>query len=189
MGSTITAVKAALRREIRAFSLSPQEKAESDGLLLARFLALPQVTAARTLLLFWGVGMEPDTSSLPDALTARDKAVYLPRCLPQGRMEARQYLGRDRLRPGAYGIPEPDGTCPVLDRDQLDLILVPNLCCDRRGCRLGQGGGYYDRYLSGYGGHTVALCRDALLVPALPREDHDRPVGWVLTETSLFTTG
>ena len=62
------------------------------------------------------------------------------------------------------------------------LILVPALCYDRLCRRLGQGGGYYDRYLAGYGGATVGLCREGLLQEAVPVEAHDRPVDCVLTE-------
>ena len=57
------------------------------------------------------------------------------------------------------------------------MVLVPAVCYDRSRFRLGQGGGYYDRYLSGYGGATVGLCRDALLLERVPRERHDLPVG------------
>ena len=49
--------------------------------------------------------------------------------------------------------------------------------------RLGQGGGYYDRYLAGFQGFTVALCRDALLRDEIPTQPHDVPVQLVVTET------
>lgn len=187
MPSTITAEKAALRRAVKAFPLSELEKAESDARLFARFLALPQVARASSLLLFWGVGSEPDTALLLEPLWATGKLVALPRCLPDGEMEARRYLGPDRLSPNAFGIPEPDDTCPIVTKDSLDLILVPNLCCDRTCHRLGHGGGYYDRYLSGFQGVTVALCRDGLLQDRVPREEHDLPVDIVLTEMECLS--
>jgi len=64
------------------------------------------------------------------------------------------------------------------------LILVPNLCCDRQGYRLGHGGGYYDRYLAGYAGMTVSLCPAQWLQEQLPREEYDLPVRLVLTENA-----
>jgi len=75
----------------------------------------------------------------------------------------------------------------VLDPGEIDLILVPALCYDRRRFRLGQGGGYYDRYLANYRGRTVGLCRDLVLQDALPREATDLPVGLVLTESMFFS--
>lgn len=187
MPSTIAAEKAALRRSVKEIFFSPAEKAESDRLLFARFLALPQVVQASSLLLFYGVGDEPDTAKLLESLCAMGKTVALPRCLPDRKIEARRYSGPSHLSPGPFGIPEPDGGCPMMGRDSFDVILVPNLCCDRSGYRLGHGGGYYDRYLSGFPGVAVALCRDRLLRPALPREVHDLPVNLVVTETECLS--
>lgn len=84
MTSTITAEKAALRRRVRAYleGLSPRQRRESDDALFARFLSLPQVEAADTLLLYHGMGAEPDTARLFPALWARGKRLCLPRCLP-----------------------------------------------------------------------------------------------------------
>lgn len=187
MPSTTAAEKAALRQTVKGISFSAEEKAESDRLLFARFLTLPQVIDASSLLLFYGVGLEPDTARLLDALVDMGKNVALPRCLPGGKLEARDYAGPSHLVPGPFGIPEPDGGCPIMERDSFDVILVPNLCCDKLCYRLGHGGGYYDRYLPGFAGVTIALCRDKLLQPALPREVHDLPVNLVVTETGCLS--
>ena len=173
--TTISEEKAALRAAVQA--LPPADFAP----LTAAFLALPQVEEAKTLLLFYGVGREPDTVPVIEALLARGKAVALPKCLPGRQMEARRIGSLSDLQPGAYGIPEPGPDCPVLSRDDLDLILVPNLCCDRAGYRLGHGGGYYDRYLAGYPGFTVALCPEAWMQERVPRDCFDLPVGLVIS--------
>lgn len=183
MPSTITAEKAALRTSVKEFYNTGIDRRKSDHLLLERFLSLPQVEAAPSLLLFYGTGTEPDTGALLEPLLALGKTVALPRCLPGRRMEARVYRGKEHLTPGPFGIPEPDMSCPILAREAAALILVPNLLCDRRGYRLGQGGGYYDRYLAGFQGFTVALCRDALLRDEIPTQPHDVPVQLVVTET------
>jgi len=164
--------------------LSEEELAASDHALLSRFLALPEAAQARNILLFFGVGTEVRTARLFGALQAAGKIIALPRCLPRRRMEARVVTLEDSLIPGAYGIPEPGESCPVLPRDGIDLILVPALCYDRLRFRLGQGGGYYDRYLAGYPGCTVGLCRDILLQERIPHTGTDLPVRILLTETA-----
>lgn len=151
-------------------------------ILLQRFLELPWAAEANTLLLFYGVGIEPDTGHLLVELWRLGKRVLLPKCLPGRAMEARLVGSGDDLRPGVFGIPEPLDTCPVVDKGEIDLILVPALCYDLSCQRLGQGGGYYDRYLADYGGRTVGLCRERLLREKLPVENHDRAVDLVLTE-------
>lgn len=153
--------------------------------LLHVFLALPELDRAKTALLFYGTGREPDTRGLIQTLLARGKTVALPKCLPGRQMEARIVGGPEDLAPGAYGIPELVERCPVLMRDEIDLILVPNLCCDRLGYRLGHGAGYYDRYLAGYSGCTVALCPESWLQERLPTDGFDLPVELVLTQNGV----
>ena len=176
-----------LRRRIREIlsSVTLEERRASDQALFEGFLALPQVMTAQTILLFYGVGIEPDTKQLLAPLLAAGKRVALPRILPERQMEARLVgtPGRDALHIGPLAIPEPSEDCPLLLPEEIDLILVPALCCDRAGYRLGQGGGYYDRYLRAYDGPTVALCRELVLQERLPREAHDWPVQVLITES------
>jgi 5-formyltetrahydrofolate cyclo-ligase len=89
----------------------------------------------------------------------------------------------ERLIPHRYGMLEPDPGLPVVEPSQADLILVPGLAFTRTGYRLGYGGGYYDRLLSTLR-HTPTLgaCFQALLLAEIPREAHDVPVGFVVTE-------
>ena len=162
--------------------MTTAERRRSDVVLLQRFLELPWTAEADTLLLFYGVGSEPDTGHLLLELWRQGKRVLLPKCLPGRAMEARLVRGEDDLRPGTFGIPEPLDACPTVDKGEIDLILVPALCYDLSCRRLGQGGGYYDRYLADYGGRTMGLCRERLLQKELPVEEHDRAVDLVLTE-------
>ena len=188
MPSTITAEKAALRRAARSYlaGLSPRARREEDDALFARFLALPQVEGADTLLLYHGMGGEPDTARLFPALWERGKALCLPRCLPGGGLEARLIRPDSALVPHRWGMLEPGEDCPPADRDAIDFALVPGLAFDRSGGRLGQGGGYYDRWLAGFAGFTAALCRSALLLERIPREPFDRGVELVVTGEGLY---
>ena len=176
VSTTITEGKQDLRRRIKQLPRPDWTQ------LLDRFLALPQVEAAGTVMLFYGVGDEPDTVPLLEELLRRGKRVALPRCLPGRAMEARAVNGVGQLTGRCFGIPEPGEDCPVVPREELDVILVPHLCCDRTGHRLGHGGGYYDRYLAGCRAFTVCLCPSDRLMEALPREEQDVPVRLVLSD-------
>ena len=176
--------RAALRARER--ELSEADRLESDRLLCARFLSLPQVERAETLLLFAGMGLEVDTRPILETLYQGGKTVLLPRCLPNHEMEARRYVP-GRLTRHRYGMLEPDTSCALADKPEIGLILVPALCYDRQCFRMGRGGGFYDRYLADYEGFTVGLCREALLCEAVPQEKWDRGVDLVLTERRLFT--
>jgi 5-formyltetrahydrofolate cyclo-ligase len=83
-------------------------------------------------------------------------------------------------------IPEPDDAAPRLEPCPGDLILVPALTFDRNGYRLGQGGGYYDRFLSAHDLFSVGLARDVLLLDDVPRESHDQCVSCLVTESCIL---
>ena len=177
--------KKQLRRQVRERleALTPQERQRSDDALFARFLALPQVAEADTVFAFWGVpGREPDTARLVRELVRRGKTAALPRMLPGRRMEARRFDPDRPLLPAAFGISEPGEDCPLLEPEHIDLALVPAVCYDRRGYRLGFGGGYYDRWLKDFSGFTVGLCREIVLQDRVPVEPHDARVDFLLTE-------
>ena len=148
--------------------------------LLDRFLNLPQVQAADTVMVFCGVGREPDTDELIRTLLEQGQRVALPVCLPQRKMEARIITDESQLAPNRYGIPEPDGMGPLAEPEEIGAVLVPNIMCDRKGFRLGYGGGYYDRWLAGYGGFTAAVCPMERLTDELPHDEFDVPVQMVI---------
>ena len=173
---TIKERKAELRRQAARL---PQVEA---GALFERFLALPQVEAADTVMVFYGTGREPDTVPLIRALLERGKRVALPVVLPHRGMEARQVLDVDQLIPNRFGIPEPDDSCPAIGKDEIAAALIPHLMVDRDVYRLGWGGGYYDRWLADFPGFTVCVCRPGRLAEHIPREAFDVPVKLVLIE-------
>ena len=181
--STTVTDKAAFRQRMRALEeqMTENERVECDFALQKKFLDHPVIANASTVMAYVSKGCEVETRLILEGLTARGKCLALPCCLPQGQMVAREY------RPGAlvhrkFGILEPDDGCPVIPKEEIDLILVPALCYDAGGYRLGRGGGFYDRYLAGYTGCTAGLCREQLMVERLPREEWDIPVKLVLTQ-------
>ena len=94
--------------------------------------------------------------------------------------------GRDLL-PGYKGIPEPDpklAHARSIPATQLEVVIVPGAVFDRRGYRLGYGGGYYDRFLALEAPQAlrIGLCFDLQLVDQLPEEAHDVPMDWLVTE-------
>ena len=180
--------KVQLRRLIRQqlAGLSEAERTMEDDDLFSAFLALPEVEQANTLFLFWGTRTEPDTARLFAPLLEWGKRIVLPRMLPGRQMELRQYCPDRPPVKHSFGILEPDEGCPLVPTEEVDLVLVPALCYDRKGFRLGMGGGYYDRWLEQYNGLTVGLCRAALLQDSVPTEPHDRPVDMVITPASIL---
>jgi 5-formyltetrahydrofolate cyclo-ligase len=110
----------------------------------------------------------------------------LPRCVGPDLAWHRYHTG-DRLIVGKFGIPEPDPAAPLIDLDQVDLVLVPALACSEQGDRLGYGAGFYDRFFASLTRPvtTVGIVLECCLMPTLPRDPWDVPLDYVCTERKL----
>ena len=83
--------------------------------------------------------------------------------------------------------PRPDPEKRVKDFSA-GLCLIPALCYDWHGYRLGYGKGYYDRFLAGYGGHMIGLCYSECVRRRLPHGRFDRPAELLVTDRYLRRT-
>jgi 5-formyltetrahydrofolate cyclo-ligase len=173
--------KGTVRRRLVAAraAMSDSSRNEAGRLIRDHVLEMPEVAGAGTIAAYYSVGTEPDTRSLVFALWKRGSYVVLPVLLPDGDLDWASYEGPDSLAPGPRGLLQPAepvrGTGTVA---RADVVLVPALAVDRRGQRLGRGGGSYDRALDRVGPQvpTIALLYDSELLPSVPAEEHDRPV-------------
>ena len=131
---------------------------------------------------------EPGSLEMLDVLAELCETVLLPvvSASPAGEHLPLQW-GRyvaGRLSAARFGLTEPAGTAlPASALAEAHVVLVPALAVDRRGVRLGRGGGFYDRSLPlcAPGTPLVAVVRDSDLVDELPREPHDVRMTHVLT--------
>ncbi len=136
---------------------------------------------------YWPIRDEIDPRPCLLALQARGYRIALPETPPPGRS-----LRFREWQPGAPVIQEPFGSCyPAADIMLVpDLLLVPLLAFDRRGHRLGYGGGYYDRTLAELGHATAIGCAYAAQeVASVPHGPYDRRLHAVLTEHGLIRCG
>ena len=118
-------------------------------------------------------------------LLERGQTVALPISLPEGEMVFAEYLPGQLQTGRFFGILEPGEDARRLEPADGDLIIVPALAYDRSGYRMGQGGGYYDRYLSARRLFSVGIGRDCLLCDRVIRETHDAPVNCLVTERGV----
>ena len=87
------------------------------------------------------------------------------------------------LSPGSFSLMEPDPKkCRKVTDFTEGLCIVPGLCFDYEGYRVGFGKGYYDRFLSVFRGTTVGICYSRYTEKLLPRGAHDRHTDILVTE-------
>ena len=168
-------------------ALSAAERERRGALIVEGLLALPEVAAAQTVLAFWAFGSEVPTRPLLEALHGRGVRVVLPRIV-EGDLELRSYEPGDPVTGTAFGAMEPtDGA--VAPPIEIDVVCTPAVAFDRRGARVGYGGGYYDRLFARTRadalrvGMAFAL---QVLDEELPRGHFDQLVDAVVTEAGTI---
>lgn len=132
---------------------------------------------------FLAIGEEIDPMPLMRRLWAEGHRVGLPVMVGKGQpLVFRQWREGQPLAEVQWGIREPLPTAPQLVPD---VMLVPLLAFDAKGYRLGYGGGFYDRTIAQVRATkpliTIGLAYDDLEVDAVPHDDYDQRLDWVLT--------
>jgi 5-formyltetrahydrofolate cyclo-ligase len=142
---------------------------------------------ANTIGLTVSKGFEVDTKSLFFRCWQEKKKTAVPKCDPNIKeMEFREIKSFDQLENVYLDLQEPifEQTTLITPKE-IDLLIVPGICFDRRGHRIGYGGGYFDRYLHKYANVTIALAFSFQIVEEVPIESHDIPVDIIITEKEL----
>ena len=132
---------------------------------------------------------EVDTRALIGTCLAQGKRVAVPVVMPGTKTLAHALInGLDQLVVGPWGLAQPDPAAAVWlpAEARIDLVVVPGLAFDRRGQRIGWGGGYYDRFLAQVQTVKIGLCYDELVLDCIPGEPHDVPVDLVVAETAIY---
>jgi len=197
--------KTALRRRVLAerAALPPAAAAAKSAAACAALLGLPEWRAAGCVLLFSSLPGEVATGELVDAALRQGKRVALPRIVtpPTGRryLELRALPAAPdgpgaaaALVPGTWGILEPPAEAPLVPPAAVDLAVVPGVAFDRRGARLGYGGGFYDRLLPQLrpGVPAFGLAFGLQVVAAVPVGPNDVTLAGIITEDGvLYLTG
>ena len=170
----------------RRSSLSPAEVESASRRITQRIL--PLVADAARVALFAAVRGEARVDA--SELSGDARLLAWPISDASSREMVFHVAGEEPTEPGAYGIPEPDATYPV-DPESLDAIVVPGLAFGRHGGRLGQGSGFYDRFLPRLRDDAlrIGVCYEWQVLDAVPLEPHDVPMTHVVTETETVITG
>lgn len=173
--------KKALRSYVRQRkrAMTEQEISAASEKLAEQFLAHPLYQQAKTLYGYLPYNQEVRTTPILKQALLDGKQVAVPKVYGD---EMRFVLLTDleQVASGYAGIPEPVADGPVA-ADPTALILMPGLAFDKKGGRIGYGGGFYDRFLANEPGHpTVALCYAFQMVEEIPMEEFDVPVDCVL---------
>lgn len=164
--------------------LSDSETAAKNSAITEKLLSLEKIQSADLILPFVSAKGEVGTRELIARCFYAEKTVAVPRCIDGSNMEFCVIHTFDDLEKGMYGIDEPKEYCEVIKAENAEnsVLIVPALCFNAKGYRLGYGKGYYDRFISRYKGYTVGVCYSEFITDDIPVDEYDRCVDIVITE-------
>lgn len=171
-------------------------KNELDNLSLTiadNILSLKEMAFVKNVLIYVSTKGEVDTLGLIEELFKLGKIVYVPKVIDikTGLMRFYKISSLEDLEPGCMNILEPKKSLEVLEESLIDdnfVIVMPGLAFDKKGHRLGYGGGFYDRFNARvYSGLLkLALSFDFQLVDELIANEFDIDVDKVITENEII---
>ncbi|MFP7754183.1 5-formyltetrahydrofolate cyclo-ligase [Thermodesulfobacteriota bacterium B35] len=187
------------RRELRKMILARRDRLpvrqqeEKSRVILSRLLGLEEIRTAGHLFVYVSFRSEVRTLELIAHCLQEDKKISVPLTQVNSSSLLAVEISdpESQLAPGYCGIPEPVSSQVErhrVDPAEIDVVIVPGSVFDHTGGRLGYGGGYYDRFLSGRTPQAlrIALAYELQVVERVPVEAHDQGMDLIVTEETVY---
>ena len=170
-------------------SLSKNEVEGKSAAIREKLFSLNEFKGAKNILFYVSFNNEVDTINIiKDLFIKKEKNVLVPYVDKDKLIQISKINSFGELEPKTFGILEPrEDKIKKFDAKKLDLVIVPGVVFDENGHRIGYGYGYYDRFLQKLSNNTVkiGLAFELQLIEKIPKEGHDIPVDFVITEKRI----
>jgi len=161
-------------------------------LIQSQALRLPSYWAAQAVALYSPIDNEVDTTAIAADALEKGKRLFYPKISDDNEPVFLQTMPGQALRSGRFGVLEPSGGTPIPGAAlEKTVVFVPGVAFDRRGHRIGRGGGWYDRLLGQLArdAFVVGLAFDFQLVEELAADPWDQRVHCIITEKRVIDCG
>jgi len=164
-------------------ALSDEYRRSADYEIFNKLICCEEYIGSDLILVYVSAGTEIDTADIIGHSFENGKRVAVPHCR-NGKMDFYEIHSTDELVKRQFGIPTVDITDrkPVFLTDKT-LCIVPALCVDLNGNRIGYGGGYYDRFLSINKVNHICLVRKDFIIKSISAEEFDFKMQKTLTDS------
>lgn len=163
-----------MKKNLRKWA-KEQNKSEKSKKLAELLAKTDEYKQAKNIMLFYPLENEVNLLSLLDDKT---KNFFLPR-INNDNILCCPYQKGDKLALSCFKTQDPQS--PPVDKNQIDLVIIPALCCDKNNYRLGYGKGFYDRFLKDFNGKKIICIPEELIVETVYPEEHDIPADIVIS--------
>ncbi|MDD3222257.1 MAG: 5-formyltetrahydrofolate cyclo-ligase [Clostridia bacterium] len=184
-------LKKQLRKQMSALrnQLTPEAVQDKSREIFHRLTELRVYKEAEVIYSYGSFRSEVFTWDFNRKVLEDGKTLLLPKVISREDMVFYKVENMKDLTEGTMGIMEPGEKCrPVSDRNSDGLMILPGLAFDKKGGRLGYGGGYYDRYRLTHqiSGGNVAVAFDCQVIECVPGDEWDIKVDSIVTELKIY---
>ena len=194
MSDNLKAKKELLRHEMLAKrdALSAEERLKKSSEIVSRLLKNSDIIKAISIFTYVSFRSEVETHGMINSFLAQGKVVSVPFTDMNKKTIIPSIIKsvKNDLVPGTFGISEPvaEKLCPMLV-DDIDIVIMPGAAFNIKGCRIGYGGGFYDRFLQKRSISSYALAFDFQIVDEVPfSPEYDVKVDYIVTEKRIIET-
>jgi len=177
---------------IKRRAISVQKSQEKSQAIKKNMFSTTVFQNAKTVLFYVSKGSEVDTHAMikeslgnsPSNCIGIKRVVVPVTDMNAGELLLSEIHGLDELKPGSFGVPEPEIISKV-EPSEIDLVIVPGLAFDSSGGRIGYGKGFYDRFLKNINAKKIALAYNFQVIESVPSDPHDVKVDKIITEQGI----
>lgn len=166
-----------------------KEKEIKDKIILDKLCESNLYKSSKNIFVYVSFRDEINTIKLIERALLESKNVYVPKVYNKIKtMKAIFIDSLDNLERNKMGILEPKDDTLVIDKNNIDLIIVPGAVFDKSFNRIGYGGGYYDKYLEEIRkkDNKIALAYDFQIIDEIESERHDIKMDYIITEKRIL---
>lgn len=151
--------------------------------------SLPVVSHCRQFLCYLSFQSEVPTDEIILKAFEKQKKVCVPYCIENtNQMDFYQITSLCQVEKRSFGIREPIvQQCKKITKfEETAVCVIPGVAFDTVGNRLGQGKGFYDRFLTDFQGIKIGITYQATLAAAIAKDVHDVKMDYIITENNLY---
>lgn len=181
-------MKKELRRDMvkKRLEMSKDEVETKSNIIMDKLIDMLEDKKIKNIMLYYSIKNEVSTLKLASFCLDRGIGIIFPKSIKETyTILPCKIQSLDDLEEGEYGIPEPK-TYEIVDKKDIDIVIVPGVAFSRSGYRLGYGAGYYDRFLSDFKGTKIGVCYSFQICDSVFNETYDAKMDTIVTENEVF---
>ncbi|NMM62759.1 5-formyltetrahydrofolate cyclo-ligase [Clostridium sp. P21] len=169
----------------RKNTFSAADRQNSNSIIFNKIINSSDYKNAQTIFIFVSFNNEVDTHRIIKQALQDGKILCVPKIISKEQgMDIVRIKSFKDLKEGAYGILEPEDNKLKVQEKDIELSYLPGLAFDRRGGRIGYGGGFYDRFLvkTRKDSKKIGLAYKFQVFSEVPMEEHDVFIDGIITD-------